>query len=123
MQTRGREVHLRVLVDLVLQPGHELVARVPVERGAAIGRRHQPGTQLADDLFPGLCIGPDGVERQRLEVQARHLFGRVMAVEAHPLDDGRLARAFVADEAAAGRKDARQRGRCEWSHPHASPVH
>jgi hypothetical protein len=97
-------------IDLVLEKGHERLARPSVERRAAIGRRHQARAQLADDFFPGLCIGCDAVQAARLEIQARHLLGRVMAIETNRVDDGRLARAFVADKAAAGRKRADQRG-------------
>ena len=34
----------------------------PVERRTAVRRRHQARAQLADDLFPGLCIRRHGVE-------------------------------------------------------------
>ena len=62
-------------------------------------------------------------KRQRLQVQARDLLGRVVAVEAIPANDARLPLAFIADQAAAGRKHARQRGRYEWSGPQNSSVH
>ena len=48
----------------------------------------------------------DSVERQRLEVQTRDLFGRVVAVETDAADHGRLPLAFVADQPAAGRERA-----------------
>ena len=50
---------------------------------------------------------------QRLEVQARDLLGRVVAVEANRVDDGRLPLVFIADQPAAGRKCAGQRGHSE----------
>ncbi len=82
VQARGRQMRLGVLVDLVLEPGHELVARFTVERRAAVRGRHQPGAKLADDLLPGLGVRGHVVERERLEVQVPDFLVRVMAVEA-----------------------------------------
>jgi hypothetical protein len=113
VQTRSREVWLGIPIDLALQEGHELVACLAVERRATIRGRHQSRTKLADDLFPGLGIGRHGIEGMRLQVQPGDLLGRVMAVEANRVDDGRLALAVIADEAAAGRKRACQRGSYE----------
>jgi hypothetical protein len=53
------------------------------------------------------------VEAVRLQVQVRDLICRVVAVEANPLNDGRLPLALVANEAAAGCHRAGQRDSCK----------
>jgi hypothetical protein len=113
VQARSWEMHRGVPVDLIFQPGHELTARRPVERWAAICRRHQPCAELADDLFPNLGIRRYSIKRMRLEVQTRDLLGLVVAVETIAVDDGRLPLAFIADQAAAGCECAGQRSSCE----------
>ncbi len=102
VKARGREMCFGVLIDLVLQKSHERFALFPIQGGAAIRRRHQARAQLGDDFFPGLGIRRHVVEPELLEVQVRDLLRRVVAVEANPVNDGRLPLGFVANEAATG---------------------
>ena len=98
VEARRREMGLRVTIDLVLEPGHEIVPRFGGEL-ATLRRRHQARANLEDRLFPGLGIGRHGVELAPLEIEPPGLLGRVVAIETDPAHDGRLSLAAIADEA------------------------